>query len=247
MSGAGSWRLVCYQTLESTSDLCIRLAGAGEPAGLAVLALRQTAGRGSRGRGWCAPEGNLNLSVLLRPDLGAAEAGGLALLAALALAEALSAMCPGLTLTLKWPNDLLLSGRKLAGILLDAASGPDGRIDWVVIGFGANLARAPEIPGRAPSCLAEAGFTLAPEALAPALLARLDHWLGINAADGFAPVRDAWLGLAHPPGTPIRLAQGGSVAEGRFCGLASDGALLMATDAGLRRFAAGEVLLAEAV
>ena len=139
------WRLEQYQELGSTSDELVRRARAGEPAGLAVLAFRQTAGRGSRGRAWTAPEGNLNLSLLLRPARPVAEAGLFSLISGIAVAEALEGL-GAKGLSLKWPNDILCNGAKLAGILIDAT--PDGeRLEWLGIGIGINLKAAPAIPG----------------------------------------------------------------------------------------------------
>ncbi len=135
------WRLESFEELGSTSDVCAARAKNSEAEGLAVLAYKQTAGRGSRGRSWQAPEGNLNLSVLLRPARPAAEAGMAALFAGIAVAEALEQFFLAPTM-LKWPNDVLLDGAKLAGILIDAAqNGP--KLDWLVVGIGINLRHAP--------------------------------------------------------------------------------------------------------
>jgi BirA family biotin operon repressor/biotin-[acetyl-CoA-carboxylase] ligase len=145
-----SWRVQEHKTLASTQDAAIAAARAGDPGRLAILAATQTAGRGSRGRGWLSPAGNLNLSVLLRPD-ASVPPGLYALLAGVALHEALSAYAAGLML--KWPNDLLLGGAKLGGILIDASFAAAGVPDWVVIGIGANLAVAPHIAGRETAAL----------------------------------------------------------------------------------------------
>src|SRR5262249_44954066 len=160
-------------TLPSTSELCRALAEASEPEGAAALARRQTHGRGSRGRRWQAPPGNLSISVLLRPREPARDAGQWSLLASVALAEALSTVVPDPTrLTLKWPNDLLLDGRKLAGILVDSAADADARLAWLVIGIGVNLAAKPELPGRPAACIADVAPAPAPEEVAKVLLAR---------------------------------------------------------------------------
>ena len=247
----GFWRLTTFDILPSTSDLCIARAREGEPEGFAALAMRQTAGRGSRGRGWTSPEGNLNLSVLLRPTGSAAEAGGWALLAGVALIEALAAVWPGppgkhrpgeLGLSLKWPNDVLLGGRKLAGILMDSAAAADG-LDWLVIGLGANLAEAPRIPGRDTACLGEAGPAPWPGVAAKAVLDRLAQWRQTREQHGFAPIRDAWLSHAHPLGSRIRLTGAASLVGGTFAGLTEQGHLLLETGGQTRAFAAGEVLL----
>lgn len=240
MSTAGAaWRLRCFETLPSTSDLCISLAEGGEPDGLAVLALRQTHGRGSRGRNWDAPPGNLNLSVLLRPAGDAAEAGRWALLAGLALFDALAPHA-GAGLTLKWPNDLMLDGAKLAGILLDSAVQADGRLGWLVLGLGANLAHAPDLPDRRAACL-PAPAPL-PQAVAASVLDRLAQWRRVRAVDGFAAIRAAWLARAHPSGTRLTVRSGGTVVGGRFAGLAEDGSLLLQTGGRVHAFPTAEVL-----
>ncbi len=188
--------------------------------------------------------GNLSLSVLLRPREPAREAGQWSLLAGVALAEALTPYLPDpAALRLKWPNDVLLNGGKLAGILVDSAAGADGALDWLVIGIGVNLAVAPAVPGRPVACLADVAVPPAPEAFAPALLARLWHWGEQRAAHGFAPLRAAWLARAPAPGGAVTLRLGDRQIVGGFAGLGDDGCLLLDTDGGVRAFATGEVLL----
>jgi BirA family biotin operon repressor/biotin-[acetyl-CoA-carboxylase] ligase len=164
------------------------------------------------------------------------------LLSAVALAETVAPLLPdAAALTLKWPNDLLLNGRKLAGILLDSAADGSGSLDWLVIGFGLNLAAAPEVPGRAITSLA-AFAPPPPEQVAEALLARLDHWRRVRLLEGFAPVRAAWLARAQPIGTPITLKRGGADVGGAFAGLGDDGSLLLRTGGRVAAFAAGEIV-----
>ncbi len=126
-------------------------------------------------------------------------------------------------LMLKWPNDLLFGGAKLAGVLIDSALAPDGTLDWVVIGIGVNLAEAPALPDRLTACLADSGIQVAPAALAERLMALLDRW----GAQDLAVIRAAWLARAHPAGTPLRVQQGDQVLEGSFDGLAPDGRLIL--------------------
>jgi BirA family biotin operon repressor/biotin-[acetyl-CoA-carboxylase] ligase len=193
----------------------------GAPGRLAIIANQQTAGRGRGGNIWSAPAGNLNLSVLLRPN-HAAPPGYWPLLSGLALHDAIAAVRPTPNgLMMKWPNDLLLHGAKLAGILIDSAMGSHGTPDWVVIGIGVNIEAAPEIPGRATTCLADHGAHTTPQTLASAIAEKLDHWM----AKDFPAIRAAWLTHAHPVGTP--LAVNGAPA-GNFAGLSPDGALLLA-------------------
>ena len=243
-SSRPTWRLEVYDELPSTSDLVRTRAEAGEPAGLAVIARRQTQGRGSRGRAWTTPSGNLAISILLRPDLAIRDAACMSLLTGLALAEAVAAILPaGPTLSLKWPNDLMLNGQKLAGILLDSHANGHGRLAWLIPGIGVNLAYAPELPDRIAACLADHIPAPAPEDFAPSLLDRLAHWTTIHAHAGFAPVRTAWLAHAQPEGSKMTLKLGAEMLSGIFAGLDDDGTLLMTCNGTLRRFTTGEVLL----
>lgn len=227
------WRLRHFEMVESTSDLCVTLAQTGEPAGLAVLAVRQTHGRGSRGREWQTLPGNLALSVLLRPSHP--EVGHWALLAAVALADALDAA----PVQVKWPNDIMLDGRKLGGVLVDTAWAPAGGLAWLVIGFGANLCAAPDLRNVAVMpCAWDA------RVVAHRVLARLDHWTVALARDGFGPVRQAWLDRGPALGDLLRLTLGRDQVAGTFAGLADNGALLLQSGGKVRAFATGQVLQA---
>jgi len=232
-----TWRLEVFEELGSTSDFCVARAKAGEPEGLAVLALQQTAGRGSRGRSWQAPPGNLNLSVLLRPARPAAEAGMFSLLAGLAVAEALEKFFSPPTM-LKWPNDVLLGGAKLAGILIDAAP-VNQKLDWLVIGIGLNLRTAPLIPGRATTALAQHSTEVAPHEATEAILARLSHWDQSDAA----AIRQAWLARAHPIGTRLEIRTVQQTRGGTFAGLSPSGELLLRTETRIEPISTGDVML----
>ncbi len=238
------WRLAVHDTLPSTADLCRRLAEAGEPAGLAILARAQTAGRGTRGRVWAGAAGNLFLSALLRPGGLARESSQWSLLAGVALAEAFSQHLPDtVTPALKWPNDVLLRGRKVAGILAESAADGQGGLSWLSLGFGANLAVAPPVPGRATVCLAEFAPPPAPEVFAMQVLESLARWCGVRARAGFAPVRAAFLARAPADGTPLTLRLGDRILGGAFAGLAEDGSLLLREGGRVHVFAAGEVTI----
>lgn len=236
------WRLVVHDSLPSTSDSCIERAEAGEPAGLALLALRQTRARGSRGRGWTEPpKGNLALSVLLRPQGGLGLPALWPFLAGLALHQALSQDDPSDRLSLKWPNDVMLDGRKLAGILIER--GASGGQDWLVIGFGANLASAPVLPDRVTACMAELGSPPTPQEVASRLLPALDDWTQLALTDGFVAIRAAWLGRAHPVGTLLAVRDRGEQRAGSFAGLTDDGALRLDVAGREQRIDTGEILL----
>ena len=214
----------------------------GRRGPLVIIADRQTAGRGRAGRPWQAPDGNLNFSALVRPGAVTLQSCNWSLLAGIAVHDAVAAHIPDTAgLMLKWPNDLLLHGAKMAGVLIESALSQSGLVDWVVIGIGVNLAVAPSLPGRATSCLADAGVALAPHVLARTLAAELDHWLN-EAPDS---VRRAWLARAHQPGTKLRVHQGDQVIEGAFAGLADDGSLRLMRTGGVTLLVSGDVCLSD--
>lgn len=230
--------------LESTSSLVKQRAEKAAAEGLAIQALRQSAGRGRQGRGWASPAGNLYLSVLLRPEVPLREAPQWSFVAAVALAETLTALLPeAAALKLKWPNDLLLQGAKAAGILVETGVGTNNALDWICIGMGVNIAAKPSLPDRATSCLAEyLGAPPAPEALAQSLLESLAHWHGIRLQQGFAPIREAWLLHAPAMGAAISLKRDGALIEGSFAGLSPEGGLLLAKGREVQLILAGEVI-----
>jgi BirA family biotin operon repressor/biotin-[acetyl-CoA-carboxylase] ligase len=218
------WALTAFPEIHSTQDVAIQAAAAGCPSRTGYIAARQTQGRGRGGRLWQAPEGNLNFSGVLRPGPVVPMPAQWSLMAAVALHHALASTLPSpAQLSLKWPNDVLLDGAKLAGILIDSAVTPEGRLDWVVIGIGVNLAETPRLPDRATTCLARHGVTVPPAELASRLMTALDHWAG----QALPTIRAAWLARAHPAGTPLRVHVGSHVIEGIFDGLGEDGSLLL--------------------
>lgn len=239
-----AWTLRAFDVLDSTNEEVRRQAEAGAAEGLAVLARRQTAGRGRRGRAWESPEGNLFLSLLLRPQVSAAEAAKLSFLTAVALAETLELAAPDLAghIACKWPNDVLVNGAKIAGILLESRTGAEARLDWVVIGIGVNLAHHPADTPYPVTALAAHGATVEPETFAEWLLARFGYWHGRWQAEGFAPVRAAWLARAQGLGQPVVVRLPDGELRGHFAALDESGALLLDLPDGRRQaITAGDV------
>lgn len=232
--------------VDSTSSEAARLApGLTQPTW--IMARRQTAGRGRRGRVWIAPEGNFAASLALRPGGDPAQAALRSFVAALALADALAQLCgPHASLSLKWPNDLLLNGGKVAGILLESA-GAGGAISHLIIGVGVNLITAPpreavEAGAIAPvSVVGETGLTLTQDELLDALAAAYARWERQFVTFGFAPVRTAWLNGAARLGQPIVARTVSETIEGTFETIADDGALVLKTATGRRAIPAADV------
>jgi BirA family biotin operon repressor/biotin-[acetyl-CoA-carboxylase] ligase len=238
------FRLECHEVLESTSSLVKQRAEEGAAEGLAIQALRQSAGRGRQGRGWDSPAGNLYLSVLLRPAVPLREAPQWSFVAAVALADTLSALLPeAAELSLKWPNDLLLKGAKAAGILVETGVAPSHALDWICIGMGVNIATKPSLPDRPTACLAEyLPEPPAPDSLAAALLQNLVLWHETRLRQGFDPIRDAWLCHAPAMGAPVSVRRDGALLEGSFAGLSPEGGLKLAKGSEVQLILAGEII-----
>ncbi len=227
-----------YDSVGSTNDEALRLASEGAAHGTVVHADEQTAGRGRLSRHWQSPPGNLYLSIVLRPDVPALRRAEIGFVAALAVADAIEMVLPNqLRTTLKWPNDVLLRGGKISGILLESAD------DTLILGIGVNVLQAPGGVTYQVSTIVGCGGLATVDGTRGHLLTALGHWWDVWERDGFSPIRAAWLARAHPPGTALRLAVGDRSIEGRFADLALDGTLIIDTDDGRRRVAAGDVVV----
>jgi BirA family biotin operon repressor/biotin-[acetyl-CoA-carboxylase] ligase len=238
------YALAAFDTLDSTMDEARRRAADGTPAPLWIWTRRQTAGRGRRGRVWRSGEGNLLCTLLLRPGRGAAEGALLSFVSAVALLDALTPFCAAVPISLKWPNDVLLNGRKVAGILLESESTPDGGLSWLAIGIGVNLAEHPDDAEIPATSLAGQGLAVpTPAAMLSAVAGHMAAWLGRWRAEGFAPVRAAWLARAARLGERIRVRIGAESLEGVFDGLDAEGCLMLDCADGRRRISAGDVFL----
>ncbi|SHO66180.1 BirA family transcriptional regulator, biotin operon repressor / biotin-[acetyl-CoA-carboxylase] ligase [Pseudoxanthobacter soli DSM 19599] len=258
---AAGFRLAAYDELGSTNAEAMERARNGDPGDLWVVTRRQTAGRGRRGRAWVAPPGNLSASLLKVIELPPACGATLGFVAGLALDAALERLAPNLSvdmaldgaegpgegarrdrLLLKWPNDLMLDGGKLAGILLEAENLGGGRTA-IVIGIGVNVAHEPEgVPYKATS-LASCGIGIDAEMLFAALG---ESWVEAervwDAGRGFPAVRQAWLRRAKGLGGRVAVRLGDKVIDGFFETLDDDGRLLVrAADGSLKQIAAGDV------
>jgi len=232
----------------SSSDLLLERAARGAGSGSVLVVDRQTAGRGRRGRHWqSSPAGSLTFSLLWRFDGGVERLAGLSLAVGVALARALSSLGVA-DVRLKWPNDVLVDGRKLAGILVELSSERRGMV--AVIGIGLNLA-LPEADAThdvAAAALAES-LPVVPERhlLLATILAELAPVLDRFAAEGFAALRDDWQALHAWQGRSVNVLRDGCVALSGTClGADADGALMIETVSGVERCLSGDLSLREA-
>ncbi len=212
-----------------------------------IMAAEQTGGRGRRGRPWSSPRGNFYATLALQPTESADRVALRSFAAALALRDACAGLCgTDAGLALKWPNDVLLNGGKLAGILLES-SGSGAKILQLSIGIGVNLIAAPnaaqvETGAVAPvSLLSETGVRVTPERFLTALASAYDLWENRFKAEGFAPLREAWLTHAARLGEVITARTGHDTVQGVFDGIDDDGALILTTPQGRRAIPAAEV------
>jgi BirA family biotin operon repressor/biotin-[acetyl-CoA-carboxylase] ligase len=242
------FRLIRFDEIDSTNIEAKRRAAAGEPEFTVVLAAAQSAGRGRRGRAWASPKGNLYSSVILRPRCAPLAAAQISFVAALAVFEVARALAArSATVLCKWPNDVLVNGRKVAGILPES-SASGSTLDWLVLGVGINLVHHPGLKGPHPSTsLRDEGATeVGVEPAAARYLAALAGWYDRWRQRGFEPVRQAWLTRSFGLGSPVTVRLEQEPLEGRFAGLDPTGALLLDLSAGGRRvIAAGEVFFGE--
>lgn len=233
-------------TVDSTNAEAFRIAPS-HPAPCWIVAGEQTAGRGRRARAWASPRGNFHSTLLLHPSEPPATVALRSFAAALALRDAFVALTDlPAVFTLKWPNDVLLNGGKVAGILLESATAGQG-VQHLAIGIGVNLIAAPDPaqmePGAVPpvTLLAETGLRVTPEAFLNALAPAFSRWETTFTTQGFAPLRLAWLAHAARLGQPIRARTGADTREGIFDTIDDTGALILRQSHGPVAIPAAEV------
>jgi BirA family biotin operon repressor/biotin-[acetyl-CoA-carboxylase] ligase len=236
------YRVGGFETVTSTNALALDYAQKGDPGRLWIVGQRQTGGRGRRGRPWVSEPGNLYASLLLIDPGEAARFAQLPLVAALALADAVDRMCGTHRLArLKWPNDLLVDGAKISGILLEASGLADGR-RAVTCGFGLNLSHHPDLPDYAAADLAGLGYRVSPKsafaALSESVALQLDRWRN----EPFSGILADWISRATGVGNPIRVCLSQDELHGIFVGLDEEGRLLLrGGDGSMTTISAGDV------
>jgi BirA family biotin operon repressor/biotin-[acetyl-CoA-carboxylase] ligase len=246
LSGDGRAGRIVLPEIDSTNAEGFRRAGSLTCPTWIVAGL-QTAGKGRRSRPWASPRGNFHGTLVLKPHEAPEIVALRSFAAALALRDALVALT-GLpaSFALKWPNDVLLNGGKLAGILLESQG--LGQADPVLcIGIGVNLISAPDATQveagavRPVSLVEETGLRFSPEAFLDALAPAYAHWEETLTTQGFGSLRAAWLAHAARLGKPIRARVGAEISEGVFEGIDAAGSLLLRTSQGTLAIPAAEV------
>lgn len=240
------FRINAFETLRSTSDEALRQASLGDRGRLWIVAASQSGGRGRQGRAWVSPAGNVYASLLLIDPVAPARAAQLGFVAGVAAASILKPLVgPGRTLALKWPNDVLVDGAKLAGILVEGTGLPNGAFACIM-GFGINRqSHPPKMPYSVTDLFSVStarpavGDLVA--ALSGAMHRMLTKW---DSGRGFGRIREAWLEHALPPGTPLTVSAGGRRLTGRFETIDEQGRLVLSGEQGHLQLDAGDVFLA---
>lgn len=244
--GIDGYRHLHVPAVGSTNDLCLDKVRQGDPGKLWVTTDNQTKGKGSRGRGWETGSGNLFASMICFPGAGKDPRilSGLAFVASLALAKAIMAV-PGVTapkVSLKWPNDVLLSGKKCAGILLESHRLEAGQA--VIFGFGVNCVWHPAQTNHPATNFAEQGIIVSASEffplLAVALARQLAHW---DKGNGFQKILDEWRNMASGIGESVQISLPNQVElTGKFRAIDNDGHFVLACDDGTeKRLSAGDI------
>ena len=233
------YALARHAELDSTNSEARRLAEQGECGPVWIMAERQTAGRGRRGRSWETLSGNLAATLLLRPENAPGLAGQLSFAAALAVADVAAHVAPQAAITVKWPNDVLVDGKKTAGILLESGDAPDGA--WLAVGIGINLAQAPANTEFPATALGVFAAPPSPDEALTMLAGAFARWYDGWMSGGFETLRTAWLARAGGLGLPIRARLSNETRHGVFEGIDASGALLLNEQGRVTAIAAGEV------
>lgn len=235
------YRLHPVEETDSTNEDVKKAAVLGEAEGLVVRALRQTGGKGRQGRVWFSPEGNLYVSLLLRPNCAAQTASFYAFVAAMAVYDVVRDFVPVRKVAVKWPNDVLVEDKKICGILVEAAPIEDDKIPWLVVGTGINIASFPENPLYPATSLAAEGAKTSVDEVLQTYLRHFERWRQVLATKGFDALREAWLERAKKG--RLKTHCGSETISGEFVDMDRFGRLVLSLDNGeIRSFSSGDVL-----
>lgn len=240
-----SWSVQDFGDVTSTSHVAQEICDGpdGPVHGLVIRAASQNGGRGRRGRSWSSPVGNAYQSLVIVPDFSIDSAFALAFIAANAVVNMVKIVAPDAPLQVKWPNDVLIAGGKVAGILVESGPISGQKAAWYIVGVGINVSHAPTGLGRPTSKLIDFGCTTDVREVSNTFLNAFAESYEIWRQSGFDLVRAFWLDHATPLGTKLIAGPDANRLTGNFAGLDSDGALLLETDTGIQKISTGDVSL----
>lgn len=242
----GQGEILYFETMESTNKKARDLADGGAPEGTIVLSEAQTRGKGRKGRTWYSPpEGGIYISLILRPFISPAEAPKFTLLTAVAIAEAVISLTR-LNIHIKWPNDILVHGKKLAGILTEMSTEMDA-VNYIVVGLGLNV-NTPAFPAEireiATSILTETGEAFPRVTFIQEYLKKYEAYYDIFKKAGFNPVIDRWKELSNIIGKKVEVEVVGNRFTGKAMDIDGDGALILKDNqGGIHRIISGDITL----
>jgi len=229
------YQIQVHETVVSTNDEAKRVAAAGAADSTVIVAREQVGGRGRHGRQWYSPPGNLYMSVVLRDKRPAAQAMLIGFVAGVALVRSVAYFLPhDPHAQTKWPNDVLVDGRKIAGILIETSTNSEGGFDWLVLGVGVNVASFPADTTFPATSLQAAGVdpAIMADEVGARFLVELAMWRRLWAEEGFDLIREAWLNHAWRLGKSIEIKRGETALRGVFRTLDPQGALVLDVKSG---------------
>ncbi len=241
------YKRLALEYVDSTNTEAARMAKSGADEGLWVTSRQQANGRGRRGRVWSSLDGNLFASLLLRPNVKAPDAANLSFVASLAVYDvATKFLSRSKDVSVKWPNDVLVDGAKISGILLESSTKADGFVDHLIIGIGLNVKISPTGTPYKTTSLQENGSVASADEAMSDLMTSFEHWYDIWCEEGFLPIRKAWLERANHLGKTVsaKLTETSEI-KGIFSDLAADGALILDVDGDMRHIHAGDIFPAQ--
>ena len=238
-----------FQDVDSTNVKAKALAAKGAPEGTLVVAEKQRRGKGTRGKTWLSPNGGIYLSLIARPAIAPSEAPGITLMTSVAVADAILSLAD-ISVAIKWPNDILIGGRKLAGILTEMSTRMDS-VDYIVVGLGVNVNMAAEdfpvsLRGQATSLLVETGAPSSRVRLVRAFLEHFEKCYDQLSNEGFDPILRRWRTLTNVFGRRVRIEAMGNACSGEVVDVDSDGALIIQDRSGrFQRVLSGDLCIME--
>lgn len=237
-------KILAYESLDSTNETAYQVAEKGEKEGTVVIAERQKKGKGRQSRHWTSPKGGIYLSCILKPDIEPKEVAKITLVSAVAVCASIREVA-NVPAMIKWPNDIIISTRKVCGILTEMKAEQD-KVDFVIVGIGVNADMSTSLlPKGATSLAKESDNKVSKVALAKKILENLEHYDAIFKKDGFNKIRNEWRNFSATLGHQVKIHCHEEKIEGQALDVDKDGALVVRLDSGLqRRVLSGDVIIA---